>query len=90
MKARHDLRSGAPFLVIRAHIFRILQRIRLGTFNVNGKLPTQDLGAWVRGSDHDADKLIPPLKKLSKITLGESDTKEGEYRHRPSMSVGCC
>ncbi len=24
--------------------------IRLGTFNVNGKTPSQDLAAWVRGS----------------------------------------
>lgn len=77
------------FLVIRTHIFRVLQRIRLGTFNVNGKLPTQALGAWVRGSDHDTDKLIPPLKKLSEITLGESDTKEGKYRHYSTMPVGC-
>ena len=67
----------------RVHIFTILQRIRLGTFNVNGKLPTQDLGEWVRGSDQDANKLMPPLKKLPEITLGESDSKEGEYRHCP-------
>jgi hypothetical protein len=49
---------------------------------VNGNLPTQDLGAWVGGSDHDADKMLPPLKKLSEITLGESDDKGGEHRHR--------
>ena len=46
-KARDDLGRATPvFLVIRAHVLTILQRIRLGTFNVNGKLPTQDLGAW--------------------------------------------
>ena len=66
----------------------ILGRIRLGTFNVNGNLPTQDLGAWVRGSDYDVDKLIPSLKKLSEVTLGESDKKEGEYRHCTSITVG--
>jgi len=66
----------------------ILGRIRLGTFNVNGNLPTQDLGAWVRGSDNDVDKLIPSLKKLPDITLGESDKKQGEYRHRTLITVG--
>lgn len=55
---------------------------------MNGKLPTQDLGAWIRGSDLYADKLIPPLKKLPEITLGESDTKEGEYRRYPSYLYG--
>jgi len=68
-------------LVIRTHIFMILQRIRLGTFNVNGKLPTQDLGSWVRGSGPNADKLIQPLK-ISETTPGESDSKEGEYLHQ--------
>ena len=71
--------------VIRAHLLTILGRIRLGTFNVNGNLPSQDLGVWIRGSDHGADKLLPTLKKISEITLGESNSKEGEYRHRPSM-----
>lgn len=55
---------------------------------MNGKLPTQDLGAWVRGSDHSVDKLIPSLNKLPEITLGESDSKEGEHQHRRSMSAG--
>ena len=67
------------------HLYRILERIRLGTFNVNGNLPTQDLGAWVGGSDHDADEMLPPLKQLSEITLGESNDEGGEYRHRPSI-----
>ena len=66
----------------------ILPRIRLGTFNVNGKLPTQDLGAWVRGSDHDVGKLMRSAKKLSEITLGESDSKEGKFRHCPSIPAG--
>ena len=67
-------------LAIRAHLLKILGRIRLGTFNVNGDLPTQDLGAWVRGSDSGADKFLPPLKVSSEITLGESiKTKGGEH-----------
>jgi len=60
-------------------------KIRLGTFNVNGNLPTQDLGAWVGGSDRDADKMLPLVKKLSEITLCESNNSQGEYRHRPSV-----
>lgn len=55
---------------------------------MNGKLPAQDLGAWVRGTDHGADGPIPPLKKLPEITLGESDNKEGEHRHCPSKFAG--
>ncbi|KAF9788098.1 DNase I-like protein [Thelephora terrestris] len=62
-------------------------KIRIGTFNVNGNLPTQDLGAWVGGSDHDADKMLPPLKKLSEITLGESDDKGDELSGSPDILV---
>ncbi|KAF9653656.1 DNase I-like protein [Thelephora ganbajun] len=62
-------------------------KIRLGTFNVNGKLPTQDLGAWVRGIHYNANKLIPPLKKFSEITLGESSGKEDETSDDPDVLV---
>lgn len=44
---------------------RTTLKLRIGTFNVNGKLPTQDLSAWVRGlSTTEANKYIPPLKQL--------------------------
>lgn len=47
-------------------------RLRIGTFNVNGKLPSQDLSAWVRGiSIADANKYIPPLKQLSPFSIGD-------------------
>lgn len=77
------MRSPYYILVIRVHLFKILDRIRLGTFNVNGNLPTQDLGVWVGGSDRDADKTLPLLEKFSEITLGESNDEECEYRHCP-------
>ena len=47
---------------------------------MNGKLPSQDLSAWVTGygrpedDAHDGDaweKLIPPLKELSPLSLGD-------------------
>ncbi|PCH36777.1 DNase I-like protein [Wolfiporia cocos MD-104 SS10] len=47
-----------------------LLRIRVGTFNVNGKLPTQDLSTWVQGHRVRAD-FIPPLEQMSPLSLGE-------------------
>ncbi|KAG6909315.1 hypothetical protein DXG01_001114 [Tephrocybe rancida] len=51
-------------------------RLKLGTFNVNGKLPSQDLSGWVAGqipaSTSTATAIIPPLKNTSPISfLGE-------------------
>ncbi|KAL5487537.1 hypothetical protein ACEPAI_5645 [Sanghuangporus weigelae] len=46
-------------------------RIRLGTFNVNGKTPSQDLAPWIRPQhSKQAEKLfLPPLKTISPISL---------------------
>ncbi|KAJ3724182.1 DNase I-like protein [Lentinula guzmanii] len=64
--------------------------IRLGTFNVNGKMPTQDLAAWVRGSTKNAPSvasiqhsLLPPVSEISPLSLGEVvkdpyDSREAE------------
>ena len=49
-----------------------LNSLRLGTFNVNGKLPSQDLFAWIQGSTTFSASL-PPLKKLSPLSLGENE-----------------
>ena len=52
----------------------------MGTFNVNGKMPSQDLASWVAGRSEKSDdnrelqddgKSIPPLKRLSHLSLGE-------------------
>ncbi|KAF9531074.1 Endonuclease/exonuclease/phosphatase [Crepidotus variabilis] len=55
--------------------------IRLGTFNVNGKMPTQDLSSWVQGNvqnkvnDPSAEPKsastpsLPPLAKVSPLVL---------------------
>lgn len=47
--------------------------IRLGTFNVNGKEPSQDLSSWIQGNDTNAHdlKTIPPLKDISPLSMGE-------------------
>lgn len=49
--------------------------IRLGTFNVNGKMPSQDLAAWVRGSVVSPSLmergLLPTVKEISPLSLGE-------------------
>jgi phosphatidylinositol-bisphosphatase len=60
-------------------ILRILEHIltfrslRIGTFNVNGKLPSQDLASWIRGPTgaRNASVVIPPLKEVSPLSLGE-------------------
>lgn len=56
--------------------------LRLGTFNVNGKMPSQDLSPWVRRSVNLGDPNagsgkgyswpeLPPLKNMSPLSLGE-------------------
>ncbi|KAJ3741434.1 DNase I-like protein [Lentinula detonsa] len=66
-RARNQCRRG-----------RVRLNIRLGTFNVNGKMPTQDLAAWVRGSTKNAPNvasiqhsLLPPVSEISPLSLGE-------------------
>ncbi|KAL1720460.1 hypothetical protein EV715DRAFT_289427 [Schizophyllum commune] len=48
--------------------------IRIGTFNVNGKNPTQDLSTWVRPSSKETKRSIatlPPIEGVSPLSLGE-------------------
>lgn len=56
----------------------------MGTFNVNGKMPSQDLASWVAGrsvkkidkirEDQDVGNSTPSLKRLSHLSLGDSAT----------------
>ncbi|THH32874.1 hypothetical protein EUX98_g1340 [Antrodiella citrinella] len=62
----HDLHASAR------------NKIRLGTFNVNGKLPSQDLSPWVRGRV-DQKPSIPSLKNVSPLSMGEVVKSSGEY-----------
>jgi phosphatidylinositol-bisphosphatase len=60
-------------------IFTVHCRLRIGTFNVNGKMPSQDLCAWVQGDGSgsttvNAEKETPvlqPVKNISPLSLGE-------------------
>ncbi|KAI0943540.1 hypothetical protein AcW1_002679 [Taiwanofungus camphoratus] len=61
-------------------------RIRIGTFNVNGKLPSQDLSAWVRGR-LDGPELIPPLKEISPLSLGEIPHNAAEHNPEDDRSA---
>lgn len=47
-----------------------MHSLRVGTFNVNGKLATQDLSPWVQGRS-DPSKYIPPLEKLSPFRVDQ-------------------
>ena len=52
------------------------RRMRLGTFNVNGKMPSQDLSAWVQKSIERSElntvaPALPPVKNISPLSLGE-------------------
>jgi inositol polyphosphate 5-phosphatase INPP5B/F len=49
------------------------KRMRIGTFNVNGKTPSQDLTSWVRGPSSliAQGNIIPPLKPISPLSLGD-------------------
>ncbi|KAI0074264.1 DNase I-like protein [Panus rudis PR-1116 ss-1] len=65
-------------------------KIRIGTFNVNGKLPSQDLSPWVRwDSSSGKEHLIPPLQEISPLTIGESGKQadEAEYFERTEDSI---
>ncbi|KAF5365199.1 hypothetical protein D9758_005326 [Tetrapyrgos nigripes] len=47
------------------------------TFNVNGKMPSQDLSSWVRGSVDDKGlSILPPLKKVSPFAIDDSNPIE--------------
>ncbi|KAH9933096.1 DNase I-like protein [Amylocystis lapponica] len=65
-------------------------RLRLGTFNVNGKMPSQDLSAWVRGRP-GLSGMIPPLKNISPLSLGEVVRnpleKEAAANHQDNASL---
>ncbi|KAJ7143655.1 DNase I-like protein [Mycena filopes] len=50
---------------------RMALRVRIGTFNVNGNLPSQDLSSWVGGQvPSGGSAFIPPLKDFSPLSIG--------------------
>ncbi|TCD64994.1 hypothetical protein EIP91_003361 [Steccherinum ochraceum] len=56
-------------------------KLRLGTFNVNGKMPSQDLSPWVRGRAAQNPTVLPPLKNVSPLSIGVGDSSKssGDY-----------
>ena len=44
--------------------------IRIGTFNVNGKLPSQDLSPWVR-PQHRQGTILPPHKPIPPLSISD-------------------
>ncbi|KAJ3779009.1 DNase I-like protein [Lentinula raphanica] len=77
-RARNQCRRG-----------RLRLSLRLGTFNVNGKLPTQDLAVWVRGTTSTRapneksvqHELLPAVKEVSPLSLGEVMKDPFESKH---------
>ena len=60
----------------------------MGTFNVNGKSPAQDLSTWLgngppssRVNNNEQKPLIPPLRKPSPLSLSEKETGEASLLH---------
>ncbi|KZT64220.1 DNase I-like protein [Daedalea quercina L-15889] len=66
--------SGIDFLsaFLRRCLIRVSSgnSIRVGTFNVNGKMPTQDLSSWLRDGGIYG-QFIPPLKEISPLSLSD-------------------
>lgn len=48
-----------------------MNSIRTGTFNVNGKMPSQDLSPWLRSTKRDSENSgwISPLKSISPLDI---------------------
>lgn len=68
--------------------------MRIGTFNVNGKLPSQDLSLWIR-PQHQRGTTLPPLKAVSPLSVsalykedylsaGRHDEESNEESEEPS------
>ena len=66
--------------------------MRLGTFNVNGKTPSQDLSPWIRPQRSDTSKQahthsssIPPLKPTSPLEVRLDELNLGSQPNVPSQ-----
>ncbi|KAJ4479376.1 DNase I-like protein [Lentinula aciculospora] len=92
-RARNQCRRGRVRLEYDFPVFVRPQylwmfSLRLGTFNVNGKMPTQDLAAWLRGGTPNARTerslehgLLPAVKGISPLSLGEVVKDPFDARH---------
>lgn len=77
-RGTYPLRQVLDFFVLEnLQLMPYTSRIRIGTFNVNGKAPSQEIASWIRGSSDDegsgdgASNPLPPLDRISPISLGD-------------------
>ncbi|KAF8241111.1 DNase I-like protein [Tricholoma matsutake] len=70
---------------IRSRTRKVVQRgrrrisIRIGTFNVNGKLPSQDLASWIRGPSWASTTRLASTQSLaSTLAMGNDENDEPE------------
>ena len=57
----------------------VASRIRIGTFNVNGKLPSQDLSSWVQGGSSPVPTTdLPQIATVSPLSIGEITSGGGK------------
>lgn len=63
--------------------------VRIGTFNVNGKLPSQDLSGWIKGPIRTVGpSTIGSFRgATSTVSLGETAEEHGKYGNITSL---CC
>ncbi|KAJ7023466.1 DNase I-like protein [Mycena alexandri] len=63
-------------------------KVRIGTFNVNGNLPSQDLSSWVGGSSSQTPSsgFIAPLKELSPLSISEVAKDPFDDSNAPTKS----
>jgi len=62
-------------------------KIRLGTFNVNGKLPSQDLSTWLGTMAHTSTSPIGDVTALSSEGIVK-DTREADLMSSPASRDG--
>jgi len=81
-KARLSARNGTRSL-----------SLRIGTFNVNGKMPTQDLSSWVQGVvastlnvPKDVESSSPPINNSSPVSYVKDVSKNSEVLYQPFYS----
>ena len=66
--------------LIMAPSSRCTYRLKIGTFNVNGKIPSQDLSQWIRPQNSkpptNVTMTLPPIKNISPFTLTNEDVQD--------------